>query len=84
MPSPSLPLGQRISVPSCRFVNDEQNRVNRRTYSFHSFRTVFRCAFRMFPTSNNQQYSHLSAFSCTYGEFQKDPINRCKQSHLFQ
>ena len=38
------------------------------TYSFHSFRTVFRCAFRMFPTSNSQQYCHLSAFACTYRE----------------
>ena len=34
-------------------------------YSFHSLRTVFRWELRMLPTSNNQQYCHLSAFSCT-------------------
>ncbi len=38
---------------------------DKETYSFHSFRTIFRWEFRMFPTSNNQQYCHLSAFSCT-------------------
>lgn len=46
-------------------MNDKQDIVMQATHSFHNFRTVFRCAFRMFPTSNNQQYSHLSALSCT-------------------
>ncbi|SRR6266550_1313168 len=36
------------------------------TYSFHNFRTVFKCVFLMFPTSRSQQYCHLSAlfFTC--------------------
>lgn len=35
-------------------------------YPFHSCRTVDRCEFRMFPTSNNQQYFHFLEVSCNY------------------
>jgi hypothetical protein len=36
------------------------------TYSFHSLRTVLRCALRILPTSKSQQYFHFSAFTWSY------------------
>ena len=36
------------------------------THPFQYALTVFRCAFLIAPTSNSQQYCHLSAHSCTY------------------
>jgi len=45
--------------PSCSKRIRHDRPATKRTfvlkYSFHGFRTVLRCAFRMFPTSNNQQ-----------------------------
>lgn len=47
-----------------------------RTHPFQYVRTVFKCAFLIAPTSNNQQYRYLSAHSCTCYT-----ITACQRTH---